>query len=380
VIQKILIFNYTGWNQTISSLIEGLKSRLELELFSTTHSNYGKSISILSERKYKVSKIYNIKDRDAPSLYTSSIVIDTPTYIEECQELMDWADLIVIFDNNGTETSAHFYNDKNIIDPTIHQYGLRYHKDKTVMISPGDFSGGDKMYGNYLGAEPAYYKVYFKREKSLDLEWADNVETMPFSAEERYFVAGKDFDNIWKNKKFKLSALFRDIGIGERADVLNELINKYGEDENCITSNVFGRSWGKEDIDIELEGTEIGECVRHHHKYFDIITQTKINIEGRPGNTAFYTVRMMESLANGCCYFYPTPNYKVDFPNGLVDGEDFVIYHGVKDLIEKIEYYSSHENEMRVIAENGFNKLLKYHTSKIRAKEFLQTCERYMYD
>ena len=182
------------------------------------------------------------------------------------------------------------------------------------------------------------------------------------------------------NKKFKLAALFRDTGISERADVLNELISKYGEDESCITSNVFGRSWEKEDIDTELEGTEIGECVRHHHKYFDIISQTKINIEGRPGNTAFYTGRMMESLANGCCYFYPTPTYKVDFPNGLVDGEDFVIYHGVKDLIEKIEYYSSHENEMRVIAENGFNKLLKYHTSKIRAKEFLQTCERYMYD
>ena len=64
------------------------------------------------------------------------------------------------------------------------------------------------------------------------------------------------------------------------------------------------------------------------------------------GNTSFYTGRMMESLANGCCYFYPTPTYNVDFPNGLIDGEDFIIYSDENDLIEKIEYYLSHEEEM----------------------------------
>ena len=50
MIQKILIFNYTGWNQIVSSLVEGLKLNRDLELFSTTNSNYGKSISISSER------------------------------------------------------------------------------------------------------------------------------------------------------------------------------------------------------------------------------------------------------------------------------------------------------------------------------------------
>ena len=89
---------------------------------------------------------------------------------------------------------------------------------------------------------------------------------------------------------------------------------------------------------------------------------------------------MMESLANGCCYFYPTPTYNADFPNGLIEGEDFVIYNSDEDLIEKIEYYLSNEDEMRAIAKNGFNKLLKYHTSEVRAKEFIETCEKYMYD
>ena len=87
---------------------------------------------------------------------------------------------------------------------------------------------------------------------------------------------------------------------------------------------------------------------------------------------------MMESLANGCCYFYPKPNYRADFPNGLIDGKDFIIYNTPEDLVERLHYYLNHPDEMRTIAENGFNKLLKYHTSGVRAKEFIETCERYM--
>ena len=131
-------------------------------------------------------------------------------------------------------------------------------------------------------------------------------------------------------------------------------------------------------MDVRLEGADIGECVKHHHNYFDILSRVKINIEGRPGHNAFYTGRMMESLANGCCYFYPNPNYRPDFPNGLIDGEDFIIYNTPEDLVERLHYYLNHPDEMRTIAESGFDKLLKYHTSEVRAKEFIETCERYM--
>ena len=57
MIQKVLIFNHIGWNQTVSSLVEGLKSKPELELFSTTKSNYGEDILIKSEREYMVNTI-----------------------------------------------------------------------------------------------------------------------------------------------------------------------------------------------------------------------------------------------------------------------------------------------------------------------------------
>ena len=50
MIQKILIFNYSGWNQIVASLVEGLKFNKQLELFSTAMANYGQDILIKSER------------------------------------------------------------------------------------------------------------------------------------------------------------------------------------------------------------------------------------------------------------------------------------------------------------------------------------------
>ena len=372
MIKKVLIFNFTGWNQIAASLIEGLKLNKNIKVFSTTKSNYGSGMVINSKRLYNVA---SIPVAGPPSLYVSSIVCDTDKYITECQDLMDECDLVVIYDDNKTLSTAHFHN-KNGLRIDLHEYALRYHKDKVVMIDTSDFHTME--YGGYTGGHPIYSKIYFKREKNLDDEYPDNVEPLPFSAERRYFASGKDFNKMWDNKTFKLASLFRSIGdYTERKDLISEITDRYGGDEKCLTNNVFGRSC-EDGVDEELEGHNTGECVRHHHKYFDVISKTKINIEGRPGNTAFYTGRMMETLANGCCYFYPTPAYNVDFPNGLIDGEDFIIYHSAEDLIEKIEYYSSHEDEMKTIARNGFNKLLKYHTSEVRAKEFIETCERYM--
>ena len=384
MIKKVLIFNYTGWNQVASSLIEGLKLNKNIKIFSTTKSCYGSDIVINSKRLYNV---VSIPGASTPSLYTSSIVCDIDEYIIECQDLMDECDLVVIYDDNKTLSTAHFYSfwsgasgpgqAQNGLKTDLHEYALQHHKDKVVMIDVSDFHIME--YGAYAGAHPNYFKTYFKREKNLDDKYPDNVEPLPFSAERRYFASGKDFNKMWDNKDLNLSCLFRSDGIDERKNLINEIANRYGNDDKCVINNVFGRSC-EDGLDEELEGANTGEGVRHHHKYFDVLSKTKINIEGRPGNTAFYTGRMMESLANGCCYFYPTPTYNVDFPNGLIDGQDFVIYHSAEDLIEKIEYYLANEKEMKAIAESGMNKLLKYHTSKVRAKEFIETCERYMND
>ena len=400
MIKKILIFNTTGWNQSAASLVEGLKLNKDLELFSTTKSNYGADILIKSRRHYSYYPL-EIRMWNGPpahSLWVQSFVMDEDDYVIECQQLMDECDLIVIFDvddqshayfrnfdehvlpqkdiNQYTKQGVTLRHEGEMID-ILHKDALDGFRDKVVTINTDDFSSVYRKYGTYEGGLPQDCKIYFKREKDLNIEWPANVEPMPFSAEERYFTGGKDFDKIWDSKNLNMSCLFRANSNTDRLPIRNELVKQYGEDKLCVMDSVFGRK-KNDGLDEVLEGVDIGNCVRHHHLYFDAIYDAKINIEGPPGGRAFYTGRMMESLANGCCYFYPTPNYNVDFPNELIDGEDFIIYHNLDDLIEKIEYYLSHEEEMKAVAQNGFNKLLKYHTSEVRAKEFIETCERYM--
>ena len=182
-----------------------------------------------------------------------------------------------------------------------------------------------------------------------------------------------------------MAALFRVSG-SKRITIKNTIRKHYGDNKKCVCENVFdfGESVDR-NIDSKIYGFDVEQLgnLWHHHSYYKVISRAKISIEcPQFEGWGFYTYRMWESIANGCCYFYPTPTYNVDFPNGLIDGKDYIIYDekNPNDLVEKIEYYLAHEDEMKAVAESGFNKLLKYHTSEIRAKEFLDICERYMYD
>ena len=48
------------------------------------------------------------------------------------------------------------------------------------------------------------------------------------------------------------------------------------------------------------------------------------------------------------------------------------------ELVDKAKYYISHQEEARKIADRGFTKLLKYHTTTARANEFLSLIEQYL--
>ena len=68
-------------------------------------------------------------------------------------------------------------------------------------------------------------------------------------------------------------------------------------------------------------------------------------------------------------------NFQSDFLDLFVPNEDFVYYDGEDDLLDKIEYYLSHEKERNEIAQNGFEKVQKYHTYKDRVFTILKTAD-----
>ncbi|MCM1119898.1 MAG: DUF3880 domain-containing protein [bacterium] len=59
-------------------------------------------------------------------------------------------------------------------------------------------------------------------------------------------------------------------------------------------------------------------------------------------------------------------NYQEDFLDCFVPDEDFVYYTDVNDLLDKIDYYLSHESERKEIARNGYEKTLREHTYEKR--------------
>lgn len=64
-------------------------------------------------------------------------------------------------------------------------------------------------------------------------------------------------------------------------------------------------------------------------------------------------------------------NYQNDFSDYFTPGEDFDMYDGKADLMDKIDYYLSHDKERLEIAGNGHDKLAAAHTYRHRVREML---------
>lgn len=64
-------------------------------------------------------------------------------------------------------------------------------------------------------------------------------------------------------------------------------------------------------------------------------------------------------------------NYQADFNDCYIPGEDFVFYESTEDLLQKIDYYLTHEDERTAIAESGFQRTAANHTYHHRVEEIL---------
>ncbi len=64
-------------------------------------------------------------------------------------------------------------------------------------------------------------------------------------------------------------------------------------------------------------------------------------------------------------------NYQNDFPDYFTPGEHFDFYESRADLLNKIVYYLSHEEERRQIARNGHDQVAAAHTYRHRVREML---------
>ncbi len=64
-------------------------------------------------------------------------------------------------------------------------------------------------------------------------------------------------------------------------------------------------------------------------------------------------------------------NFQADFLEHFVPGEDLIYYESKEDLLHKVDYYLTHEDERRAIARNGHDKVAAGHTYRHRVREML---------
>lgn len=73
----------------------------------------------------------------------------------------------------------------------------------------------------------------------------------------------------------------------------------------------------------------------------------------------------------GCGGFLLT-NYQADFLDYFEPGIDYVYYADNNDLMRKIDYYLTHEDERKSIAENGYRKVKTNHTYADRVRMIIE--------
>ena len=85
-------------------------------------------------------------------------------------------------------------------------------------------------------------------------------------------------------------------------------------------------------------------------------------------------LRAMDIMGSGG---FLLTNYQQDFLEFFTPGEDFAYYDSYEDLMDKVEYYLTHEHERNEIARNGFEKIKKYHSYEERIDKMFGGTKEY---
>ena len=219
-------------------------------------------------------------------------------------------------------------------------------------------------------ADPKDYKLYIKREMIGQTYLpTNNVEPLIFAAEDRHFTKPNgSHRNLWQNKTDDLVCIMSACEKRPwRFGIMDSLKDAFARDETVFV--------GEYREGQTLDSVDTGE--RHFGGYFKKLLNAKISVDSYGCGEARQTGRFLESLANGCLVMYQ-PIEPYVWSNTYIDEEDFIIYNDLDELVEKSKYYVGHPEEARKIADRGFTKLLKYHTTEQRAKEFLSLLGKYL--
>lgn len=121
--------------------------------------------------------------------------------------------------------------------------------------------------------------------------------------------------------------------------------------------------------DFSLENLRNHGTVDYYNQMPLIFKQSKINLNiSLRSIKSGIPLRAFDIMGSGG---FLLSNYQADFLDDFVPGVDFVYYESKNDLLVKIDYYLTHEQEREEIARNGHDKVASAHTFRHRINEML---------
>ena len=98
------------------------------------------------------------------------------------------------------------------------------------------------------------------------------------------------------------------------------------------------------------------------------LSKINLNLTSKPIRTGL-PLRIWDILSAGG---FLLTNYQEEIPEYFEIGKDLEVYTSQEELLQKIDYYLTHEEERSHIAQNGYNKILSQkHTLKDRLQIIL---------
>lgn len=101
-------------------------------------------------------------------------------------------------------------------------------------------------------------------------------------------------------------------------------------------------------------------------------SRINLNMTIRPIQTGL-SLRVFDIL--GCGGFLLT-NYQEELPEYYEIGKDVEVFSSGEELVEKADYYLSHEEQRKKIAENGYEKTRAFHTYETRVAQMIRIINR----
>lgn len=179
----------------------------------------------------------------------------------------------------------------------------------------------------------------------------------------RAYPMEKDPDNIESREHFYAERVVnRRITSVERIDLLDAVAQKHTVD--FYTQEETYKTFA-------LPNLRVHGPVDYYNEMPLIFKQSRINLNfTMRGIHSGIPLRAVDIMAAGG---FLLSNFQADFLNYFVPGEEFVYFDSKEDLMRKVDYYLSHEDERKEIARRGHDKIAVAHTYRDRVREMLDS-------